>query len=322
MASTPSNRSILREAALTRGTRSNYNQAIRRFVVWAKDRQFTATSSTALDALVARYMDWLYANGGGKHEATNTLYGILHILPNCKWQMYESSLRLRGWNRLKPTRSYPPMLWELAVVISMTMIKQGEINAGLATLLAFDAYLRINEFCNLMVSDIASAGDSRLGTTSISTKMALRLRHTKTGKDQFVQVKRDNVSRLIAQHTNGHSGHELVFQGLTDWRYRSTLYNTLQQLQIEKLGFVPHSLRHGSAVLDLLQGDTIEQVMYRGRWRKVDSARTYLQSGRALLLAVQVPAQLVTLGGQLANNLILAVSTLTRSPTSNVNSRS
>src|SRR4051812_13066652 len=45
-----------------------------------------------------------------------------------------------------------------------------------ASLLAFDAYLRVNEFCNLRVSDVACAGDVRLGTSSISTRMCLRLR--------------------------------------------------------------------------------------------------------------------------------------------------
>ncbi|MCW3101499.1 MAG: hypothetical protein JWL77_7117, partial [Chthonomonadaceae bacterium] len=125
------------------------------------------------------------------------------------------------------------MLWEIAVVIAMTMLKQGELNAGLATLLAFDTYRRINEFCDLTVFDAAIAGDSRLGTSSISTSMALRLRETKTGRNQFVQVKRESVSQLITQHVAHRGGHELLFQGLTDWRYRATLHSTLQQLQLD-----------------------------------------------------------------------------------------
>src|SRR5437588_10158261 len=84
-------RSILREAALAKGTRSNYNQAIRRFVIWARERNLTATSPLALDVVVASYIDWLYENGSGKHEAANTLYGMLNILPHCKWQMFEPS---------------------------------------------------------------------------------------------------------------------------------------------------------------------------------------------------------------------------------------
>ncbi|MCW3101500.1 MAG: hypothetical protein JWL77_7118 [Chthonomonadaceae bacterium] len=89
---TRNTRSILREAALAKGTRSNYNQATRRFVLWVKDNGLVATTPAALDSLLARYMDWLYEAGGRKHEAANTLFGILNIIPSCKWQMCESSL--------------------------------------------------------------------------------------------------------------------------------------------------------------------------------------------------------------------------------------
>jgi len=59
---------------------------------------------------------------------------------------------------------------------------------------------------------------------------------------------------------------------------------------------VPHSLRHGGATADFLNGATIEQVMFRGRWQGMQSARRYIQTGRALLAAQSVPAHLNRLG--------------------------
>lgn len=302
--------SVLRSAALSSGTSSQYRLAASRFVLWAKSNSFQASSPDQLDGVLAQYIDWLFLNGRSKQAAACAFYSVLHFMPHCKSRMFECSLRLRGWNRLQPSRSYPPMLWEIAVVVALSFIKQGDVDAGLATLLAFDAYLRVNEFCKLRISDVACAGDARLGSSPIATRMSLRLRETKTGKNQFVQVKRHAVSALIACHVSGRAPDELVFHGLSASEFRLRLRQVLTQLSLGDVGYVPHSLRHGSAVLDLLHGDSIQDVMYRGRWRRVESARIYLQSGRALLLSVNLPVDLVELGNRLSQDLVLAVSLL------------
>jgi integrase len=295
--------SPLRQAALTRGTHRNYTAAVRRFVSWSRGKNLNILLPRDLDCVVAVYVDELYERGRGKQEATNLLYGILFILPYCRTHMHETALRLRGWNNLRLTRSYPPMLWEIAVLVAFTLLRHGEVAAGAATLLAFDAYLRVNEFCSLRVVDVSLVNDARMGSSSISSRMALRLLHTKTGRNQFVQVRRDAVAAVIAKLIEGRSGSELVFGGLSDSRYRMLLGRTCKSLGLSSCSFVPHSLRHGGAVLDLLQGMSIENVMYRGRWRKAESARTYLQSGRALLLSVSISPRAMETGRLLSSQL-------------------
>jgi hypothetical protein len=52
--------------------------------------------------------------------------------------------------------------------------------------------------------------------------------------------------------------------------------------------FTPHSFRHGGATADLQAGVPLDQVVLRGRWASLKSARRYLQTALAHSLAVGV----------------------------------
>ena len=61
-------------------------------------------------------------------------------------------------------------------------------------------------------------------------------------------------------------------------------------------GFVFHSFRAGGA-LRLLNADTpLPEVLRRGRWRRPESARPYLQRLRALCAAAAIPAPVLARG--------------------------
>jgi hypothetical protein len=62
--------------------------------------------------------------------------------------------------------------------------------------------------------------------------------------------------------------------------------------------YVPHSCRHGGATALYMAGVPIETILHRGRWASTKSARYYVQSGEALLLA-QLPQQAVRDAGRM-----------------------
>jgi integrase len=57
--------------------------------------------------------------------------------------------------------------------------------------------------------------------------------------------------------------------------------------------YVPHSLRHGGATrYHHVKGWSIEDVLERGRWASVKSARRYIQSGVAMLMSMAAPVHI------------------------------
>jgi integrase len=116
------------------------------------------------------------------------------LVPIFKGQLAKSALALRGWARMMPSQQYPPLAWDLAVVIGVHLAVNGRWALGVGTLLAFDCYLRVGELCGLRRKDVADCGDPRMG--AVYTGMALRLKHTKTGKNQWVEVRSPVVRTL------------------------------------------------------------------------------------------------------------------------------
>ena len=94
--------------------------------------------------------------------------------------------------------------------------------------------------------------------------------------------------------------------------YTTDQFRTLFKSTCAKLGlcekYVPHSLRHGAATRAFQQGVKLEDIMLRGRWASSKSARTYIQSGPALLLAVQVPKEAAKLGLLFSQHLLETIA--------------
>lgn len=95
----------------------------------------------------------------------------------------------------------------------------------------------------------------------------------------------------------------LVFAFSPDY-LRRLMRNACIQLGVGHTPYVPHSLRHGGATADFLKTGSIERVQFRGRWKSMESLRTYVQTARALLAAQDVPVALNIHGMRISDALV------------------
>ena len=211
-------------------------------------------------------------------------------------------------NVLVPSVSHPPLTWDVAVCIAVSLTSSDGLQAGLATLLAFNCYLRVGELCNLRKEDVAFSQDARMG--SAFSGCSLRLRHTKTGPDQWVRVRSQPIRVLLRGLVDSLDPGVLLF-GFSASTFRSRFKRACARLGLSDK-YVPHSLRHGGATHDYLLGMRLEDVLFLGRWASTKSARHYVQTGRALLLSVEVPSWLAVCGAVMAKD-ILSSSSLAQS---------
>jgi hypothetical protein len=87
--------------------------------------------------------------------------------------------------------------------------------------------------------------------------------------------------------------------------FRTLIKDVSTSLGLGQIPYVPHSFRHGGATYSHQRGATIEQIMYRGRWVALESARVrrYIQTARALLIMLTIPSGLNETGRTLAPNI-------------------
>ena len=201
--------------------------------------------------------------------------------------------------RLVPVVSHPPLSWELTVLLSIQLLREGFPLIALGVLLAFDCLLRISELLRLAPEDVVFPGDCRLGVPI--DRAMLRLKVTKTGKNQWVPISNPVVVRWLRAVLIRCQSTARLFP------FSSSLFRRLFKATVAKLrlptSIVPHSLRHGGATRLHLSGLPLEDILLRGRWAASKSARTYIQAGKALLLDLNVEGPVAQLASVLAGDL-------------------
>jgi len=132
-------------------TVARYKRAVIKFLEWCATTKQDARNYDEFDELLADYLQNMYEEkrGKGKQLAKETLYGIYMYMPRATDKLYVSDRIVNRWCKGQPPVSYPPLTWELAVIIAVQMVRNGHDRYGVATLVASDCLLRIGEFTKL-----------------------------------------------------------------------------------------------------------------------------------------------------------------------------
>ena len=191
-------------------------------------------------------------------------------------------------------------------MIAGTLAANGYRSAALATLVAFAALLRINEFIHLTIRDVALPDDPRLGIVGSTTHTVLHIPHAKTGKNQSATIHDPHIISLLSRfmslrRNSGASLDDSLFNIESDSIFRHAFNRVLGLLELTHCHFVPHSLRHGGATHALNHGAEMATVLQRGRWRSTKSAGLYLQQASASRLATVIPDHICRLAKELTD---------------------
>ena len=258
-------------AAYAKATAKKYATAVTVFLEWCESEFGRVELVSELDEILTDYFYFLYESGGGRARAVDTLYGIFMFAPAWRSSFPISYMSLKGWSRLVPVVSHPPLSWELTVLLSIQLLREGFPLIALGVLLAFDCLLRISELLGLAPEDVVFPGDCRLGVPI--DRAMLRLKVTKTGKNQWVPISKPVVFRWLRAVLIRCQSTARLFP------FSSSLFLQLFKATVAKLrlptSIVPHSLRHGGATRLHLSGLPLEDILLRGRWAASKSAKHF-----------------------------------------------
>ena len=215
--------------------------------------------------------------GKGKQKARDTLYGIEMYMPRLKGKLLVAARVVSRWAKVQPSESYPPLTWDLAVLVAMQLVRAGRRRLGVGTLLAFDCLLRNSELMALRREDVAFAGDARMGAEyQVST---IAIRKAKTGRNQSVTILNADVVALLRTVVAETKPNGLLFPG-GSLGYRAAFKATCAALGLSAK-YVPHSLRHGGATrLHLQNGPSKTSWCAAGGRRPSPRARTSSRRAR------------------------------------------
>ena len=297
----------LNDSAVTASTHTSYRRAFSAFLAWAQSTDLQLTSARAIDRALSDYAHDLYARGRPRSQLASTVFGLKFFWPQYRGpgRFPSAEQALRGWSKREPSASYPPLSWDAALLIAFYMLRHyGAVREATAVLLAFDCYTRVSELLAIRACDVALPSDARLGS-SVLHGAGIRLPRTKTGSNQFVRPRKPVVLYLLAKVLAASQPTSRLFPFSAGY-FRAFFRSVCHQLHLDP-AYTLHSLRHGGATHDSLCGEPPEFIMVQGRWASVKSLRRYLQLGRALLLAHDLPAHLLPAARSYARHPVRAM---------------
>lgn len=222
---------------------------------------------------------------GTKQRCVNTRAAILMYLPSAKRDgLHGANRLLTAWDRLEPKTQRPPCPYGLMLLMVQWIWRRAN-RLDIATIvwISFNAYLRINECLRLSYTDIA--------LPTRTTPGGISLEKTKTGTNQSVIITDPNVWKILEIHLSRcPESTKKIFSGISGIMVLHMMKRASYQIGLpHTIEFTPHCLRHGGATHDFIQGKSLTDIVYRGRWACSKSAENYIQTGRSLLLRFQIP---------------------------------
>lgn len=126
---------------------------------WCDSNGYVPSSVYTLDYYLAKYLVYLYYAGGGRTEATHTLYGLDMLLPGLRHNLVWSLRCVRGFGRLRPSSPWAPLPYTVAAAIAAWLAVNHDrwgfaIAAAVGILLSFDCYLRSSELLGIHYEDV------------------------------------------------------------------------------------------------------------------------------------------------------------------------
>lgn len=291
----------LYEANFKTATVKKYKAAVVDFVEWLEATDAFCDTLEDLDTLAVRYIHKLYRRDRTRSNqaGVNLRYGLTMVLPALRRRgMPCTDFALAGWKKLRPGKSYPPMPAAVAQAVAGHLSMEGDFRTGVAVLLAFECYLRCGELLALRRSDVSFPDHVRSWAGAEATAAVdpvLRLRATKTGRDQSVTIRDPDVSKLLKIVVDETERGGLLFP-YSPHQFRRLFKDSCKELGVGQVGFVLHSLRHGGATRDYQHRRLgLEDIMTRGRWASPKSAKRYIQLGVGLMLANDLPDEILNI---------------------------
>ena len=294
-------------AGLAASTLRLYNRAVARFLTWAGVGHLGIAglppTAELLDEALIDYVEYLWNTGGrttaNRATAQQAVSGLQAYYPRLRRYLPLATRALSAWTASVDSVGQAPATWHTACLVAARLASDGHWELGIATLLAFDAFLRPAMTLHFDIDYISFPNDGRLGRVNQQTVLTVS---GKNVTDLDVAVRKPVVSRLLAMavsraRTRGRT--KLFEFSYAQWNAAFKAAGAGVGLPELRL----YSLRRGGATEAYMQGWPLADVKRHGGWRSTTSCLKYLRQGRAMALARGLPQTVQGLAADSARDI-------------------
>ena len=268
-------------------TRGRYAEAFAAFCRFARvNLKELASDVSKMDNILAAYIEFMWEDGEPKSFANYAVASVQFHIPAAKRHLPFSWKLVATWNKLELPARVTPLTPSMAMAFAGLFYEWRWVSTGHMVMVAFSCFLRTGEMFQLRRRDVVLP--TKKGQAGV-----LFLQDTKGGQRKHIQWEKVTVYEQVALDClsalckNKQAGELLL--DISVYRFRAIWRDAVEALRLTHLRVQPYSIRRGGATSAYRQGMSFEELMSRGRWQHLATARIYLDEGLQEASAIQLP---------------------------------
>ena len=244
---------------------------------------FVMPSAQLFDDMVAEYVEWMWKQGEPKSMANYTLAAVQFFRPETKHHLPWSWKLVKVWNSLELPQRAMPLTTDLLMGFCGRAFEWRQPIFAWLLIVGFTLFLRTGELMNLRVQDIV-----------LSTKTGVvYLPSTKGAKRHLLPLERVEISEAVTvialRALLKHKAPGDYLWPQSRQAFMTLWHDLVASLHLQDCGFYPYSLRRGGASTAYRLGAMLDELVTKGRWAHVQTARLYLDTGLQSLISFTLP---------------------------------
>lgn len=270
--------SLLEQEAVTPAVGHDYQKRYTEFTEFAKRQRLPLRGAKKLDEALVSFLNNAFELGYDLSEATKFFAAVLDAHPGSghKDTLPRSRRCLKGWHRLDPGKTRPPLPWALVALIVIDMLQARALQVAALVLLMFTTYMRPGEALSVRKEDLILPNRS-CKHYSLNLYPDFRPERSKMGlADENILLDSRQVPWLgDALHLLARKN-DCALLEVTVTQLRNQWEATLLRIGLRGNHCVPYQLRHSGPSHDLLtRARSMLEVKMRGRWAADSSVKRY-----------------------------------------------
>lgn len=245
---------------------------------------------SSIDSEMSKYIEFLWRDGEPKSYANYAVASLQHMIPKSRRQLTQSWKLVSTWNKLELPIRATPLTPEVAMAFSGTFFKWGWKRMACMIMVGFSTFLRTGEMFRLRRRHVVS--------NEANQSAVLFLEDTKTSQRKIVHWEKVIVEEKVAldclQFLCNHLSPNDLLVDIPVHQFRKLWSYVVEELKLTTFRYQPYSIRRGGATSSYRRGVGFDELMSRGRWSHLATARLYLDEGLQELTQLQFTDQTKT----------------------------
>ena len=269
-------------------TKQRYEQSLKDLAAFQNVTVDALLQDQNLEDILSNFIEQLWEDGETKTFGSYAIAAVQHFRPQLKGRLTQAWKLMALWNKLEQPRRATPLDPSLLLAFAGVFCKWQWLDLAALIIVGFCGLLRTGEmFAIKRCHVVLSRRDTQ--------PSLVFLYDTKTTKRNLLNAEKVLITEKCAQSCLRflcrNKGPQDPLVAVSPAKFRSLWKEIVAHLGLGDFHYLPYSLRRGGATSAYREGLSFDQLLVRGRWQNVSTARQYVDQALQEYTSLRLPSQ-------------------------------